>query len=139
PPACRLLERYQGAVILDDHPQGAAWVGRQVADAPLAKVMLEKGGEATVTGVGLDGVPRLYGLTRLSATPDASEVYLAVGIPRSVALAGSNRALVRNLVLLGLVAVGALVAARVVAERLVLRRTEALTAATKRLAGGDLG
>ncbi|PYN47523.1 MAG: hypothetical protein DMD95_04495 [Candidatus Rokuibacteriota bacterium] len=121
------------------HPQGDAWVGRQVADAPLAKVMLEKRGEGTATGVGLDGVPRLYGLTRLSATPDASEVYLAVGIPRSVALAGSNRALVRNLVLLGLVAVGALVAARVVAERLVLRRTEALTAATKRLAGGDLG
>jgi len=139
PPGSTLLVLDQAGVILAHHPQGDAWVGRQVADAPLAKVMLEKGGEGTATGVGLDGVPRLYGLTRLSATPDASEVYLAVGIPRSVALAGSNRALVRNLVLLGLVAVGALVAARVVAERLVLRRTEALTAATKRLAGGDLG
>jgi len=139
PPGSTLLVLDQAGVILAHHPQGDAWVGRQVADAPLAKVMLEKRGEGTATGVGLDGVPRLYGLTRLSATPDASEVYLAVGIPRSVALAGSNRALVRNLVLLGLVAVGALVAARVVAERLVLRRTEALTAATKRLAGGDLG
>jgi signal transduction histidine kinase len=84
-------------------------------------------------------VPRLYRLTRLSATPDAGEVYLAVGIPRSVALAEPNRALVRNLVLLGVIGVLVLVGARVVAERLVLRRTEALTAATKRLAAGDLG
>src|SRR6267378_2030378 len=109
------------------------------ADAPLAQAILARRGEGTAAGLGLDGVPRLYGLTRLSATPDAGEVYHAVGIPRSVALAGSTRALVRNLVLLGLVVVGALVAARMVAERLVLRRTEALTAATQRLAAGDLG
>jgi signal transduction histidine kinase len=56
-----------------------------------------------------------------------------------VALAEPNRALVRNLVLLGVIGVLVLVGARVVAERLVLRRTEALTAATKRLAAGDLG
>jgi len=139
PEGSTLLVIDKTGVILAHHPQGDAWVGRQVADAPLAKVMLEKRGEGIAAGAGLDGVPRLYGLTRLSATPDASEVYLAVGIPRSVALAQSNRTLVRNLVLLGLVTAVALVGARVVAERLVLRRTEALVAATKRLAAGDLG
>ena len=139
PQGSTLLVIDKTGVILARHPQGDAWVGEQVADAPLAKVMLEKRGEGIAAGAGLDGVPRLYGLTRLSATPDAGEVYLAVGIPRSVALAQSNRTLVRNLVLLGLVAAVALVGARVVAERLVLRRTEALVAATKRLAAGDLG
>src|SRR5438034_5052607 len=129
----------QAGVILARYPQGDDWVGKQVADASLAQAMLARRGEGTAAGVGLDGVPRLYGLKRLSATPDAGEVYLVVGIPRSVALAGSTRALVRNLVLLGLVVVGALVAARVLAERLVLRRTEALTTATLRLAAGDLG
>jgi len=139
PEGSTLLVIDKTGVILAHHPQGDAWVGRQVADAPLAKVMLEKRGEGIAAGAGLDGVPRLYGLTRLSATPDAGEVYLAVGIPRSVALAQSNRTLVRNLVLLGLVTAVALVGARVVAERLVLRRTGALVAATKRLAAGDLG
>ena len=139
PQGSTLLVIDRAGVVLARHPQGDEWVGKQVSDAPLARAILTRRGEGTAAGVGLDGVPRLYGLTRLSATPHAGEVYLAVGIPRSVALAGSNRALVRNLVLLGLVVVGALVAARVVAERLVLRRTEALTAATNRLAAGDLG
>ena len=139
PQGSTLLVIDQAGVILARYPQGDDWVGKQVADASLAQAMLARRGEGTAAGVGLDGVPRLYGLKRLSATPDAGEVYLVVGIPRSVALAGSTRALVRNLVLLGLVVVGALVAARMVAERLVLRRTEALTAATKRLAAGDLG
>ena len=66
------------------------------------------------------------------------KVYLAVGIPRSVALGESNRSLARNLVWLGLVTVGTLAGAHVVAERLVLRRTAALVATTKRLAAGDL-
>src|SRR3989441_3201975 len=139
PQGSTLLVIDQAGVILAHHPQGDEWVGKQVADAPLAQAILARRGEGTAAGVGLDGVPRLYGLTRLSATPDAGEVYLAIGIPRSVALAGSTRALVRNLVLLGLVVVGVLAGARVVAERLVLRRTEALIAATKRLAAGDLG
>ena len=139
PQGSTLLVIDQAGVILAHHPHGDEWVGKQVADAPLAQAILARRGEGTAAGVGFDGVPRLYGLTRLSATPDAGEVYLAVGIPRSVALAGSNRALARNLVLLGLVVIGGLVAARMVAERLVLRRTEALTAATQRLAAGDLG
>src|SRR3989442_798613 len=117
PQGSTLLVIDRAGVVLARHPQGDEWVGKQVSDAPLARAILTRRGEGTAAGVGLDGVPRLYGLTRLSATPDAGEVYLAVGIPRSVALAGSNRALVRNLVLLGLVVVGALVAARVVAEQ----------------------
>jgi signal transduction histidine kinase len=139
PQGSTLLVIDRAGVILARHPHGEEWVGKQVSDAPLAKAILTKHGEGTIADTGLDGVPRLYGLTRLSATPDAGEVYLAVGIPRSVALAEPNRALVRNLVLLGVIGVLVLVGARVVAERLVLRRTEALTAATKRLAAGDLG
>ena len=129
----------QAGIILAHHPRRDEWVGKQVLDAPLAKAILTKHGEGSIAAVGLDGVPRLYGLTRLSATPDAGEVYLAVGIPRSVALAEPNRTLVRNLVLLGLIGLVVLVGARVIAERLVLRRTEALAVATKRLAAGDLG
>src|SRR3989442_5139347 len=112
PQGSTLLVIDQAGVILAHHPQGDEWVGKQVADAPLAQAILARRGEGTAAGVGLDGVPRLYGLTRLSATPDAGEVYLAVGIPRSVALAGSTRAPVRNLVLLGLVVGGALASDR---------------------------
>src|SRR2546428_9753921 len=139
PQGSTLLVIDQAGIIVAHHRQGDEWVGKEVSDAPLAKAISAKHGEGTIAGVGLDGVPRLYGLTRLAATPDASAVYLGVGIPRSVSLAESTRTLVRNLVLLGLVTVVALVGARVVAERLVLRRTEALAAATKRLAAGDLG
>ena len=138
PGGSTLLVIDQNSVILARHPQGEEWIGKQIADAPLAKAILAKHAEGTTDGVGLDGVPRLYGFTRLSAVPEAGEVYLAVGIPRSVAFAEPNRGLVRNLVWLGLVAIVTLVGAGVVAERLVLRRTAALVAATKQLAAGDL-
>jgi len=138
PDGSTLLVMDSAGIILAHHPRRDGWVGQQVSDAPLAKAILTKQGEGTIENVGLDGVPRLYGLARLSATPDAGEVYLVVGIPRSVALAEPNRALIRNLVWLGLIGVVVLVGARVVAQRLVLRHTEALTAATKRLAAGDL-
>lgn len=138
PRGSTLLVIDQNAVILARQPQGDEWIGKQITDAPLAKAILAKRAEGTTDGVGLDGVPRLFGFARLSATPEAGEVYLAVGIPRSVAFAEPNRALVRNLVWFGLTAVAALAGAHVVAERLVLRRTAALVAATKRLAAGDL-
>src|SRR3989442_3400844 len=112
PQGSTLLVIDQAGVILARYPQADEWVGKQVADAPLAQAVLARRGEGTAAGVGLDGVPRLYGLTRLAATPDAGEVYLAVGIPRLEALAGSKRALVRNLVLLGLVVGGALASDR---------------------------
>jgi len=138
PEGSTLLVIDQNAVILARHPQGDELIGTRVADAPLATAILAKRAEGAFDTVGLDGVPRLYGLTPLSAASEAGEAYLAVGIPRSVAFAEANRSLARNLIGLGLVSVVSLVAARVVAERLVLRRTAALVAATKRLAAGDL-
>src|SRR3989454_656221 len=139
PQGSTLLVIDQAGVILARYPQGDEWVGKQVSDASLTKAILAKHGEGTAAGVGLDGMPRLYGLTRLSATPDGGAADLAVRIPRSVALGGSTRALLRNPVLLGLVVVGVLAGARVVAERLVLRRTEAPIAAPNRPAAGGVG
>lgn len=138
PRGSTLLVIDQNAVLLARHPEGGPWIGKPIGDAPLIKAMFATRAEGTAEGVGLDGVAQLYGFSRLSAIPEAGRVYLAVGIPRSVALAESNRSLVRNLVWLGLVAVVTLAGAQLVAERLVLRRTAALMATTKRLAAGDL-
>jgi signal transduction histidine kinase len=138
PGGSTLLVIDKNAVILARHPSGDEWIGKPIPDTPLAKAIRARRGEGTVEEVGLDGVRRLYGFTRLSAAPEVGDVYLSVGIPRSVAFADPNRILVRNLVWLGLAAVVILAGARLVAERLVLRQTAALVAATKRLAGGDL-
>ncbi len=138
PQGSTLLVIDQNAVILARYPGGDEWIGTRVANAPLTTAILAKHAEGTADTVGLDGVPRLYGMSTLSAVSGGGDAYLAVGIPRSVAFAEPNRSLVRNLIGLGLVSVVSLGAARVVAERLVLRRTAALVAATKRLAAGDL-
>ncbi len=138
PQGSTLLVIDQNAVILARYPGGDEWIGTRLADSPLTTAILARHAGGTADTVGLDGVPRLYGITTLSAVSAAGDAYLAVGIPRSIAFAEPNRSLARNLIALGLVSVLSLVAARVVAERLVLRRTAALVAATKRLAAGDL-
>jgi signal transduction histidine kinase len=124
--------------ILARHPNPEAWVGQSMPEAPLVEAVLAQGA-GMAEAPGLDGVVRLYAFTPLSGVPDADTgVYVSVGIPSDVVFADANRALARNLTLLGLVTVFTLVAARLFGDLLVLRPVNALVAATQRLAAGDL-
>jgi len=120
--------------ILVRFPDPEKWVGKSMPETPLFQTILHQG-EGTAELPGMDGVPRLYGFTRLGKTGDA---YVSVGIPKEVAFAPANHLLTRNLIALGIVAVLALVAAWFGADLFVLRRVNDLVSTTKRLTAGDL-
>lgn len=126
------------AVVLARYPDTGGWTGKVVQESPLFKAIVADRREGHVESVGLDGVPRLYAFSRLNTSPESGDVYISVGIPRSVVFADANRILTRNLTSLGLVSIVALGAARLIASRLVLRRVQTLVTATKRLEAGDL-
>ncbi|MGH7506947.1 MAG: ATP-binding protein [Longimicrobiales bacterium] len=121
--------------VLARYPDPTPWVGRRFADEPLVRAM--RAGAGTIEERGIDGVPRFYAFEPLAGT-GANRAGVAVGIPRAVALAEANGALLRSVVGLLTAALLALGLSNFTAERLILRRTEALVEATDRLRSGDL-
>src|SRR3989304_5026318 len=122
--------------ILARYPDHEKWVGQSMPEAPIVRAMLAQR-EGTAEVAGLDGVSRLFAFTPLHSGP-AGDVTSAVGIPKEAAFAEVNRMLARNLSWLGLVTVLALAAAWFGGDLFIRRRVNALVAATKGLAGGDL-
>ena len=93
-------------MLLARFPDGDKWVGKHIPDAPMFE-MLRLRSQATPHLVGLDGVDRIYALKPLVPNPNTGQVYVMVGIPKTMAYGPVNRALVRNLgwvVLISLVA-----------------------------------
>ncbi|HLC27054.1 MAG TPA: ATP-binding protein, partial [bacterium] len=89
--------------------------------------------------VGEDKVQRLLGFSQLLDPSYGSQgMYVVVSIPTKAVLADTNRALVRNLIALGVVAALALIAALLGGEVFILRKVKRLVEATKRFASGDL-
>jgi PAS domain S-box-containing protein len=113
------------------------WVGQTLPDAPIIETVLSQG-QGEIEEVGVDGVPRLYAFMPLDDSLRDGDAYVFVGIPEDVVYAGANRALARNLSLLGLVTVAALLAAWLGSEPIILRRVNKLVGATHRLRDGDL-
>jgi hypothetical protein len=118
-------------------PDPDQWVGRSFAREPVGRLMATPG-ERLSEAEGADGVDRLYAVTPLGAGEPAAGARLSVGIPVEAVVGEADRALVRNLVWLGLVTALALLAAWFGSEVFVLRRVEAVTRAMRRLRAGDL-
>jgi len=93
--------------------------------------------EATAQITGPDGRSRLHAFTSVPRDGDPS-LLLSVGIPSELAFAEPRRLLVRNLAILGLVAIVALAGAWVLASRSILQPVRALTRTTEEVAGGNL-
>lgn len=125
----------QNGTILVRYPDPEALVGRTLPEDHLVRAMLERS-EGLVELAGLDGVSRIYSFTTIRGTDD--NLRLSIGIPRGSAYATANRLLLRNLLLLGLVALLALGGAAAFSEFFVLRRMRRLVCTTDRLAAGDL-
>jgi len=123
--------------VLARHPDPEFWVGENMVDTPLAREILAQQRPGLTQSTGMDARRRLYAYTPLSGTASRS-AYLYVGVPLEVAYAAPERALRRNLLGLGLVALLAFAAAWW-GGAFLLRRAQPLLAATRRLAIGDLG
>jgi signal transduction histidine kinase len=107
-------------------------------DIALVGLMKAQSGPGTAETTGPDGVARIYGFVPLVTPSAAATVYIAIGFPTQLVYAEADMALLRDLVVLGLVIVVSLAAARLVADVLVLRPVQALVTAAGRLELGDL-
>jgi signal transduction histidine kinase len=122
-------------VILAHYPDPDAWVGKSAIMQPTLNDLLNLG-EGRLIGTGPDGVERLYIIRPMPGS--AESVRISLGFPVAGVFAQANQLMIRNLLLLGGVALLALAAAWVLSDILVVRRARSLVAATRRLAGGDL-
>jgi len=128
---------HEGTVLVR-YPDPELWVGKNMHEA--AFVRERPAGEKLTTALlpGLDGMLRFYAFAPLHADSTSDPAYVVVGIPREAALAGVEHMLARHLLILGVVAAVVFAIAWISGDVLVLRRTNALVAAARRLAAGDL-
>jgi signal transduction histidine kinase len=84
-----------------------------------------------------NGISRIYAFAHLKSALQPRRVAVVLEIPRSVALAASNRIFVRNLALLIVSALLAIFAIWWAANSFILKRIGAIVSASRRLIAGD--
>lgn len=122
-------------LILAHYPDAARWVGQSVTESPFMQKVLQRG---EVEALGLDGLSRIFAAFSLPGTTRDADVRVVISIPKEVILTEANRGVLRNLAILGLVALVTFALAWIGSDLLVLRQTNVLMRATERLAAGDL-
>ena len=135
PSGCSVTVVDRSGRILFRYPHPGTLTRKTVAQHALVLTILAKKEGVTETK-GLDGVTRLFGFTPLGQA--WANTYVAVGIPAITAFADADRALVRNLIILGLLAFIALLAAWFLGGIFIRRPVNRLLAVTKRFTEGDL-
>lgn len=116
------------------YPDPEKWVGKPYPQAMLQESRLAEG-EGVRISKGIDGIERLYAF---SAVKGKGSFVVQIGIRREEVYAPANRILYQQLAALGLVALLAILMAWFGADVFLLKQVNALIAATRRLAGGDL-
>lgn len=137
PTGAALIVIDSSGTILARYPEPEKWVGKRLPEDGINQTLSSGSEETTIETSGLDGIPRLYGMTRVSAASGKS-LYISIGVSKKAAFAPVNRVFMRNLVGIALVGVLALIATWFGGELFILRRLDSLVNATKRLARGDL-
>ncbi len=135
PKGAVLMVLDRGGALVARYPEPEQWVGKSMPEAAIVQAILSQGeGAALVPGV--DGIPRLYAFAPVEGT--AESLYVSIGIPQATAFDAIDRALARNLVILGLVSALVIAAAWFSGKAFILRPLNALVNATRRLTQGDL-
>lgn len=111
------------------------WTDIKVLGASL--VDTATGRESGVIQGGSDD-PRIYAHASLKSPLTQRPVSIVLAIPKAQAFSASNRILVRNLMLLGLVAVSAIAVVWIGTELFFLKPLGEMASASQRLAAGDL-
>lgn len=136
PPGAVLLLISEEGTVLARYPNPEQWVGQTLVDAPIIQTILGRQREGTAEAAGLDGEVRLWAFTELAGSSERA--FVSVGLPTHIAYAEVNRAMLRNISALGLVAVLAMALAWFNSDFFVLRHVNTLLKATKRMAVGEL-
>ncbi len=125
----------RNGTVLMRHPDPPSWIGKTVGDSALGELMLA-GASGSSELSGPDGVTRLYSYTPVPGAEGA--VFVAVGVPRSVAYASVSEVVLRFAVGMAVVVLLVTLAGWLGADVLVLRSVRRLVTAAQGLDGGDL-
>ncbi len=136
PPGARFLLLDRGGTILAGYPREGADAGTPFA---LASHLGELAGAGrALRGPSEPGGKALFWQAERLVREGGTVGFVALGIPEEILFGPANRALVRQLASLAVVAVVALAAVWFFAQALLVSRLEALAVAVRRLGEGDL-
>jgi diguanylate cyclase (GGDEF)-like protein len=140
PPGSAITVVDRHGVILTRVPDPLGqWTGVNLEkDVQIARAFIESGQDESINeGRGIDGVQRIYALSRIGSAAE-SNGYILVGIPSDEINAALNAELLPRIAFLGAALVVILLLAWFGSEVLILRRTRILTTVTRLMSNGDL-
>lgn len=121
--------------LLSFYPSGGVEIGDHSA-APIIRHVLDNPDAGIAEAEGVDGEEKLYGYAPL-VQPGDNTVFVAVGIPATIAYGPATRELISDISAL-LLLLASLALAWLFGEMLIMRRVDRLVATTQALANGDL-
>jgi signal transduction histidine kinase len=125
----------RGGSVLARYPHPEKWLGTNVSETGIAKAILEKK-EGTITGIGLEGNRRIFSFVPVKGTDNG--MYICLGTSPDVAFSNVNKMLLRNMLLMLIIAFAVSVAAWFGADIFIFRRMEKLMKATDAISNGNL-
>ena len=137
PQGATIIQIDQEGDSLSYDPVNAKWSQHAAIDADIVKAVLSRK-FGFLEAASIDGTPRIYAFSPLAGPLKKNQIILVTSIPSKSACAAANRALARNLSLLAVATLLALLFVWKGSEVFILRQVRAMTAASRRLAGGDL-
>jgi len=137
PQGATIIQIDQEGDSLSYDPVNAKWSQHAAIDADIVKAVLSRK-FGFLEAASIDGTPRIYAFSPLAGPLKKNQIILVTSIPSKIAFAAANRALARSLSLLGVATLLALLFVWKGSEVFILRQVRAMTAASRRLAGGDL-
>ena len=137
PEGFTITQMDENAVVLARQPDTEQWVGRSmIHHVAIREILSQKTGVIEAR----DDRDRsyIYAFAQLQSSYRKDQVYMILGIPSQLAFADYNRALRRNLILLGIVSLLAMLAAWFGSDLFIVRQVKALAGASRRLAAGEM-
>ena len=137
PDGFTITQMDKNAVILARQPDAEQWVGRSmIKNASFREILSKKKG--VIEAVGEHDTHFIYAFAQLKSSLRKQPAYMILGISSQLAFADSNRALRRNLILLGVVALLAMLAAWFGGDLFIMRQVKAMAQASRQLATGEM-
>ena len=137
PDGFTITQMDKNAVILARQPDAEQWVGRSmIKNASFREILSKKKG--VIEAIGDHDTHYIYAFAQLKSSLRKQPAYMILGISSQLAFADSNRALRRNLILLGVVALLAMLAAWFGGDLFIMRQVKAMAQASRQLATGEM-
>jgi signal transduction histidine kinase len=127
----------ENGVVLAHQPKPNKWLERTMpTDSFFQEILAQKKG--VIKAPGAQGKPFIYAFAPVHSTLRNRQIYIILGLSERYIFADSNRILIRNLTLLGIVALVAMLAAWFGGDLFILRQVKTMVQASRRLAAGEL-